>query len=291
MATRPWSFPASAMPGLVTLAFLFFNESDKASLDWIAGVSAMLGAIIFHCSGNLISDYFDFKYGVDTKDNLTNSNLTIVDNIIPAKQILAFGVITMVIGAAIGCWLVLRCGMPILYIGAIGTILTFFYYKLKFSALGDIDILLTFGILVPLGVSYALLGRIYYEILYISLSTGFLVVNILHSNNTRDVINDGNAGIKTLPMLLGSRGSKLYFVVLEIAAYLIVLINILIGRLPYLSLIVLLSAPIAFKNIKTMLTSKENRDIATLDGESAKLVMVFSLLLAISCILSPILFS
>ena len=65
MATRPWSFPASAMPVLVTLAYL--NWCGYA-IDWIAGVWALLNIVIFHAAANTWSDYFDYKKGVDRED-------------------------------------------------------------------------------------------------------------------------------------------------------------------------------------------------------------------------------
>ncbi|MBQ5818337.1 MAG: prenyltransferase, partial [Bacteroides sp.] len=60
IAVRPWSFPASAMPVLVTLAFLNYAGYE---MNWWYGVWALLNIVVFHAAGNTWSDYFDYKKG------------------------------------------------------------------------------------------------------------------------------------------------------------------------------------------------------------------------------------
>lgn len=44
IAVRPWSFPASAMPVVVTLAYLFWMKED---INWANGIWALLNIIVF----------------------------------------------------------------------------------------------------------------------------------------------------------------------------------------------------------------------------------------------------
>ena len=53
VAVRPWSFPASAMPVLVTLAYLHWGHG---SVDWLNGLWALVNIVLFHASGNTWSD-------------------------------------------------------------------------------------------------------------------------------------------------------------------------------------------------------------------------------------------
>ena len=62
LAVRPWSFPASAMPVAVTLAYLWWAGE---AVNWTNGVWALLNIIVFHAAGNTWSDYFDYRRGVD----------------------------------------------------------------------------------------------------------------------------------------------------------------------------------------------------------------------------------
>ena len=50
-ALRPWSIPASAMPIVVTLAYIFFKGSE---INWIIGVWTLVGMILFHLAGKFI---------------------------------------------------------------------------------------------------------------------------------------------------------------------------------------------------------------------------------------------
>ena len=73
IAVRPWSFPASAMPVVVTLAYLFWMKED---INWANGIWALLNIVVFHAAGNTWSDYFDYKQGVDMKDTFGAKTLT-----------------------------------------------------------------------------------------------------------------------------------------------------------------------------------------------------------------------
>ena len=73
IALRPWSLPASAMPIIVTLAFLFFSGSE---VNWLLGLWTLIGMILFHLTGNVWSDYFDFKKKVDSDDTFGAKTLT-----------------------------------------------------------------------------------------------------------------------------------------------------------------------------------------------------------------------
>ena len=118
LATRPWSFPASAMPVLVTLAYL--NWCGYA-IDWIAGVWALLNIVIFHAAGNTWSDYFDYKKGVDREDAI--GGMSIVSGQFQACEIkrLAWCLLTVAVAAGVG--LMLYAGLPVLYFGLAGCVL------------------------------------------------------------------------------------------------------------------------------------------------------------------------
>ncbi len=288
-ATRPWSLPASVMPAVTALAYIFLRQDRFPETDWFAGVVALAGAAVFHLAGNLISDYFDFRHGVDSRDNIGRTNLTIVDGILKPETVLAYGFGLLALGCAIGLLLAVRCGLPILYIGLAGVPLTVFYFRMKFSALGDADIFVTFGLLIALGVVYAATGVVYPGIFAVSAAVGLLIVAILHANNTRDRVNDARAGITTLAMKIGLKRSKFFYIFLVAGAYLLVLADICLGILPPASALVLLSAPAARANIRAMLGARNMEEIAALDGLTARLVLLFSLLLTLSCLVPPLL--
>ncbi|MGC3978167.1 MAG: prenyltransferase [Paludibacteraceae bacterium] len=287
IATRPWSFPASAMPAILAFSYVFFIQDQLNKTAWFYGALAVLGAVIFQASGNLISDYFDYKYNVDRKESFGSSRM-LIDGIFAPKTILNYGITFLIVGSFVGLLLTLKTGIGLLWIGIAGVLGTYFYYKLKFVALGDLLIFVIYGPLIGLGTAFTMTGQFHWEILLLEIPTAFLVVNILHANNTRDIRDDGKANIKTQAMLLGIKGSKVQYIVLALGAYIGVALMVLFKLTNPVTLVVFLTLPIALKNIKAMQQAEiENPEkIQGLDGASAQLVMAFTLLFSIANIVA-----
>lgn len=288
LATRPWSFPASTMPALLTISYVFFERNNiGTTINWWFGVLAFFGAAIFQASGNLIGDYYDFKYHVDRKESFGSSRM-LVDGIFQPKFILRFGLLLLLAGILLGLYLCFQTGIDLLWIGLIGAAATFFYYKLKFAALGDLTIFIIYGPLIGLGTAYVMTGELMWMTLILNIPVAFLVVNILHANNTRDIRDDGKANIKTQAMLLGIKGAKMQYLILTIGAYVGVILMVVFKMIHPLTLIVLLTFPIALKNIRQMQTAEIEKPekIQNLDAQTAQLVLNFSLLLSVSNFIS-----
>jgi 1,4-dihydroxy-2-naphthoate octaprenyltransferase len=282
IAVRPWSLPASVMPIVTTLAFLFFSESD---VNWLHGLWALIGMILFHLTGNVWSDYFDFKKKVDSDDTFGAKTLT--TGMFKPEEIKGLAIGLFVVSVICGLGLVAVTGLPLLYIGIAGAALTLLYPTLKFNALGDLDILLTFAFLPTLGTSYAVTGAIDWSVLWIALPVGLITDGILHSNNTRDVITDKRAGITTMAMGIGSKASAWLYAFEIIFPYVWVCVCSVIGILPFTAFAVLLTLPIAMKCVKPMIHSlgKDSGVIADLDMKTAQLQLAFSLLLTIALVI------
>ena len=284
IATRPWSFPASTMPALVTISYIYFlKDRIPAEINWWYGILAFIGACIFQASGNLIGDYFDFKYGVDRKESFGSSRM-LVDEIFSPKAILNYGFVMLTIGIGLGLYLFVHTGVDLLWIGAIGVLATFFYYKLKFVALGDLVIFIVYGPLIGLGTAFVMTNRLMWNVVLLNIPIAFLVVNILHANNMRAIRDDGKAHIRTHAMALGMKGAKVQYLLLAVGAYLGVVLMVVFGMIHPLALIVFLSLPIELKNIKQVRKAEvENPElIKDLDANSAQLVLIFSLLFALA---------
>lgn len=293
LATRPWSFPASAMPALIAFVYVFWSkhtEPTNLNIDWIAGLLAIFGAVLFQAAGNLISDYYDFRRGVDREETFGSSRM-LVDGIFTPLTVWLFGVIVLTVGSLLGFWLAMRCGFHLLWIGAFGVFATYFYYVLKYRALGDLLIFIVYGQLIALGTVYAMTSVLDWRILAVSAPIGFLIVNILHINNTRDMLADAKAGICTQAMLLGLCGSKVQYIALAIAAYAAIVVLVAVHVLPMLCLAVVITLPIAIKNIRIILKADmENLPIIrNLDAASAQLVLAFGLLLTLGIAFSILL--
>lgn len=276
IATRPWSFPASAMPVLVTLGYLYWSQGV---VNWPIGLFAIINVVLFHAAGNTWSDYRDFKSGVDREDAV--GGMSIVSGEFSPEQIKRLSLSLMAVSVVCGLALLALTGMPVLYFGLAGAILTLFYPWFKYRALGDIDIFLTYAVLPMLGTSYVATGCINPQTLWLALPVGLITVGILHSNNTRDMEQDRRAGIKTFAMAIGGKASSYLYCFEVIFPFLWCVAGIVAGLFPVCIITVFAVLKPAIDNArKAMCYPKEGmKALVGLDESTAKLQLMFSLAL------------
>lgn len=283
IALRPWSFPASAMPIVVTLAYIYWTG---AQMNWLLGLWALVGMILFHCTGNVWSDYFDFKKKVDAEDTFGAKTLT--TGMFKPEEIRNLAIGFLVVSVACGLGLFAVTGMPLLWIGIAGVACTLLYPVLKFNALGDLDIIMAFAFLPTLGTSYVATGAIDWNVLFVALPVGLITDAILHSNNSRDVVTDKRAGITTMAMRMGAKWSVRLFGFEMIFPYVWVGILSMIGLLPVYTVAIFLTLPVAIGNAGTMKKSLKAGVgiIADLDVKTANLQLMFSVLLTAALVVA-----
>ena len=281
IAVRPWSFPASAMPIIVTLAYLFWAGAE---INWLKGLWALLGMVLFHCTGNVWSDYFDFKKKVDAEDTFGAKTLT--TGMFKPEEIRNLALGLLVVSLICGLGLLAVSGLPLLWIGLAGVACTLLYPVLKFNALGDFDIVMAFAFLPTLGTSYVATGAIDWNVLFVALPIGLITDAILHCNNTRDMLTDKRAGITTMAMGMGYGWSVMHYVFEMVFPYVWVLALALTGLLPLHALVVFLTLVVALGNAKIMVRSRKEgvELIHDLDVKTANLQLLFSVLFAAALI-------
>ena len=283
MVTRPWGYALSIMPALLAVAYVFYENSiTPMTVNWWFGILAVIASPILQAGGNMMSDYYDYKNNVDRKETY-GSNRMLVDKQFEPKEVYWFSITMILIGNLIGVYLLLNTSLHLLWIGLIGLVGSYFYFFMKYRALGDLNIFIIYGQLISLGTYLVMTNMLSWKILPIAAAPGLLIVAVLHANNTRDIMHDSISKIKTTAMLLGIKGSIVYYTALLIGAYLLIAVCVIFGIQHPLSLIIFLSFPIAWKSIKQM--SKADKDkpenIQSLDEVTAQLVMVFMLLLVV----------
>ena len=281
LTTRPWSFPASAMPVLATFAYMTWVCSLYGmSIDWVSGVLAIVGIVFFHASGNMLSDVRDYKKGVDKG----LSHMPLVNGSFTTKEYMRLSLTLFVLGCAIGFYIMSRCGWPLLYAAVYGAFFTLTYATFKYFALGDVVIFLSYAVIPILGTTFATISEYYYPALVLALPIGLITVAILHVNNTRDIESDRAAGIRTFAMLIGLKASVQLYAFEVLFPFVAVIATIMCGWLPWYSVIVLFALPKAWKCARVVLDSpkKGMETLVMHDAATSQLQLMFSLLLAVS---------
>lgn len=287
IAVRPWSFPASAMPVIVSLGYIMWKSSGAGfETNWYFGIWALVNIMLFHSAGNTWSDYFDFKKSVDAEDTFGVRTLT--SGMFTPKEIMGLSICLLVISLAGGITLMAFTGLPLLWIGLAGLACALLYPSLKYRALGDLVIFVAFALLPTLGTAFVTTGNLMWDILWLTPPVGLITVAILHANNARDISTDSRAHIRTFAMDIGQPASRAIYYAELIVPFVWITACSLCGIFPLWSLIALIAVIPAIGNIRMMSRSKSGdmTTIGTLDEMTAKLQIIFSMLLTISFVIA-----
>lgn len=278
LVTRPWSFPASAMPVIVTMAYLWSQGSE---MSWGLGIMALVNIILVHAAGNVWSDYFDYKKGVDAADTYGVRILT--DKQFTPSEVLMLSVTLQVLAVGMGLMMVWLTGITLLWFGLAGIALSLLYPPLKYAALGDLVIMACYALLPMLGMTFICTGNIVLEALWLAVPVGSITVAILHVNNARDIETDKRAGIQTFAILTGRAFAINVYLFELLLPYCWLVAIVLLGFVSPWALVAVITLPLALGNCKKMLSCRTEgiKAIAKLDEATAKLQLAFSLTLAV----------
>ena len=279
IATRPWSFPASLMPVLVTIAYLYWMGVE---INIMYGVCALVGMLLFQAGGNTWSDYYDYKKGVDAADTFGAKILT--DGLFAPKEIRSLGFILLSVAVVLGLWLVIRTGLPLLWIGLAGVVCALFYPFFKYHAWGDLLIFIAYAVLPAIGTSYVTTGMMRWDTIWVVVPVGLITVAILHVNNMRDIKTDTRARISTLAMKIGQKLSVALYTAELLVPFLWVLVCIVMEYYPLWTLFCYLVLPVSLKNVRTAWSfpKKGYKVILNLDERTAQLQLLFSMIFSLS---------
>lgn len=284
-AVRPWSFPASTMPLIFgsSLAVVF----SHVQLDALGSILVLLSLILLHSTANIISDIFDFNRGLDR--TITPVSGAIVRGWITPRQAAVGAAVLYSMSAIFGVIAILRIGIILLIVGSVGVVIGLCYTFLKYRALGDLAVFLSFGLLGSLGGWVVQTHSFSWLPVFWAIPLAMLVSAILHANNWRDTPSDKQKKVITVAGLLGDKGSLVYYGCLIFGAVVFVVVLSIFPRImgmeirpmPYPFLITILALPKAMKLWKRAThrhTPKHEMDFITLDGATAQYNLVFGIL-------------
>jgi 1,4-dihydroxy-2-naphthoate octaprenyltransferase len=182
-----------------------------------------------------------------------------------------------------------RAGWPLLVVGASGIVSGVLYTcgpaPLGYRGLGDLFVILYFGVAAVCGTYYAHTGTLSAQALTASLALGALATAILVVNNLRDLVGDRAACKRTLVVRFGPRFGRGEYAALLLSAYVLVaLLAVVGGRAGLGFALPLASLPLALRAIHRV-AAREGRELNPELGATARLGLIFSALLALGVML------
>lgn len=285
LATRPRTLPAAVAPVLVGTAMAI---ADK-NFVWLPAAAALMVALLLQIGVNLANDYFDYVKGIDTRDRLGPPRVT-QSGLIPAKQVKAGIMVSIILSVIPGLYLASVGGWPVILIGlfSFGAALAYSGgpFPLASHGLGDLFVFIFFGLVAVCGTYYVQALHLTPLVWLIGAIQGLLITAILVVNNLRDIQTDRRSGKRTLAVMIGERGSRIEYLLLLSTAYAIPFILWLGGRSSAWVILPVFSLPLAISLTRLIWKSAGGPVLNQALASTAKLALIYSLLLSIGLILS-----
>jgi len=283
-ASRPKTLWAAVVPVLIGTAMAYADGFFHVP----AALAALAGALLIQIGTNLSNDYSDFQKGADTEDRQGPMRVTQAGLVTP-QAVRNATVLVFALSVLSGVYLIWRGGWPVLWIGVFSILSGVFYTAgpkpLGYLGLGDLFVLIFFGPVAVGGTYYVQALSINPVVLIAGLGPGLLSVALLSVNNLRDVDEARKANKKTLAVRFGRTFAQWEYITCVVGATLIpVLLYALTGQRIW-TLACLLILPPAWPAFKVVLTQVGGEALNPMLAATAKLSILYSLLLAITWVL------
>ena len=226
-------------------------------------VLAMIGSILVHITVNVINDYYDYVDGIDLSTPRTpfsGGSGVLTRGLLKPRQAFWVATVSLLMAMVIGIYFVLERGwflFPLLLVAGFSA----YFYNVYLSKwwVGELFAGLNFGPIMVLGSYYVQTGRYSWEAFFASLAPGVLTANLLFLNEFPDREADERGGRRHLVIALGREGARFLYVALIIVAYLLIVIGVVTGMMPWMTLIGLGTVMFGWKAAKGAL--KDYNDV------------------------------
>jgi 1,4-dihydroxy-2-naphthoate octaprenyltransferase len=237
-AARPRTLP-------LALASIFMGSFLAASVgqfDWLIFSLCCLTTIALQVLSNFANDYGDTQNGADLAGRV-GPQRAVQSGAITSKQMLSgiyvLTVICLIFGVSLLYFSFKDVSMQAFWgffgLGLLSMLAAYTYTAGKkpygYAGLGDISVLIFFGLVGVLGSNYLFTKTFEWVNVLPALSCGLFATGVLNINNIRDIESDIRAGKKTIPARLGKEKAIIYhWVILGLGMLSILTFSILQGE-------------------------------------------------------------
>ena len=259
---------------------------------WVPAVLCLVFAVLAQIVSNTANEYFDYLQGADKPGRVGPRRGVAEGDIKPTTlRNVTFGLLAL--ACAVGCCLIPYGGWWLLPVGIIIALAALAYstgpYPLSYHGLGELTVFIFFG-LVPVNLTYYVQAlRIDPLVVMASITIGLLGVNVLLVNNYRDVEDDREAGKRTSVVIFGRAPAALAYLINGYAGMgmlSVLWVMIVLGKVMPLWVLVI---PVIYLVLHTAtwykLTHREGSALNPLLGETARNMLIFTLLMTIILII------
>jgi 1,4-dihydroxy-2-naphthoate octaprenyltransferase len=203
LAARPKTLPAAIVPVWVGCALAY--HLTGAWDGWLAFYTVM-GAVWIQVATNFFNDAIDSEKGADTDARLGPVRATATGRL-SLKTVYIAAFVCLLLASAFGWPLFVARGWPMIVIAVPSFYLAYGYtggpFPLAYKGLGELFVILFFGLVAVMGTVFVQTGVWYVEALVAGLAIGCLSAVLIAINNLRDVDEDSSNDKRTLAVKWG----------------------------------------------------------------------------------------
>ena len=287
-AIRPKTLSLSVSPVLVGSAAAY---AEAGELNWLIFIATAAAAMLIQIGTNLHNDAEDFEKGTDSENRLGPPR-AVAQGWLQADAVRRGAFISFILAFLLGVYLVYVGGWPILLLGlcslAAGAAYSAGPWPISHSPLGELFVYLFFGLAAVMGSYYLQSGELGWSIFLLATVIGLIAAAVLVVNNYRDRETDAVAGRRTLAVVMPEWLSRLEYAVLVFLPYLLVLLlpagadGLSYGLLTWILL------PWAVALVLEIYRYKNKSELNNLLANTARMQLMFSLLLSLALILRSV---
>ncbi|WP_238916087.1 prenyltransferase [Clostridium sp. YIM B02555] len=217
--------------------------------------------ILIQSATNMINDYFDFKRGADV--NKSSDEKALISGEVTTKGVLTIIFFYQLIAFIIGVFIASQTSYYILLVAILGGTISILYafgpMPISYTPIGEVVSGLTMGIGITTTVIYIQSGVFNLSTILVAIPTALFIGTILLTNNLSDIVEDKEAGRKTLPIILGKKNAEKLWMFNVVILFLLTLGLVVINIYPSIILIpVILLFP--YKSILSFLSYEKTAE-------------------------------
>lgn len=195
---------------------------EPPAITWWVFFCALAGAVLIQVATNFINDALDFKKGTDTAERVGPTRVTQAGLVSP-ETVMRAAYLCLFLAAVFGIPLLFRGGWPMLIVGLSSIAAAYLYtggpYPLAYHGLGEIFVMLFFGLVAVGGTFYVHSLQLTRSALIAGFAVGALATVLLVVNNLRDAPGDAKTNKRTLVVRFGEGFARAEIVLFALAPF------------------------------------------------------------------------
>lgn len=286
---RPKTLPLALASILVGAALAY----QAGAFNGITTLLALSTTLLLQILSNFANDYGDYLKGSDTAERI-GPKRAIQHGMISGAELKSALIWVAGLATLSGIMLIgyayetIQDLFVFLLLGGLAVVAAITYTVGKkpygYLGLGDVSVLIFFGLLAVLGSFYLQAHHLQWMLLLPATACGLLATAVLNINNLRDIEQDRKAGKNTLIVRIGRRNGQIYHALLLTLAVCFYLIFAILTFRHWGNLLFLLTAPLLFKHAKIVWQHQNPLELRPLLGQMAGLALLTNLLFALGII-------